>query len=152
MSVTSNRHSTNSRFNFPRQQEQIDGCDAFLVIYSVVDKASFTRAEYFLSLLQDMDLLRSRCCILVGNKIDLARSRAISSQGECFSVSLFLFSTRLLGRCSFGNVHNWNSFSKKLNDFHCKLLWELFGQSWQEEGGKEWEDWSIQTQQQKLLL
>lgn len=64
------------------RQAQIDGCDAFLVIYSVVDKASFTRAEYFLSLLQDMDLLRSRCCILVGNKIDLARSRAISSQGE----------------------------------------------------------------------
>lgn len=63
-------------------QDQIDGCDAFLVIYSVVDKASFTRAEYFLSILQDMDLLRSRCCILVGNKIDLARSRAISSQGE----------------------------------------------------------------------
>jgi len=64
-----------------RLQEQIDGCDAFLVIYSVVDKASFTRAEYFLTLLQDMDLLRPRCCILVGNKIDLARSRAISSQG-----------------------------------------------------------------------
>lgn len=63
-------------------QDQIDGCDGFLVIYSVVDKASFTRAEYFLSLLQDMDLLRSRCCILVGNKIDLARSRAISSQGK----------------------------------------------------------------------
>lgn len=63
-------------------QDQIDGCDGFLVIYSVVDKASFTRAEYFLSFLQDMDLLRSRCCILVGNKIDLARSRAISSQGR----------------------------------------------------------------------
>lgn len=56
------------------------------MIYSVVDKSSFTRAEYFLSLLQDMDLLRSRGCILVGNKIDLARSRAISSQGE-FSVN-----------------------------------------------------------------
>lgn len=66
----------------PNKQDQIDGCDAFLVIYSVVDKASFTRAEYFLTLLQDMDLLRSRCCILVGNKIDLARSRAISSQGK----------------------------------------------------------------------
>lgn len=68
--------------SFPLFQNEIDGCDAFLVIYSVVDKASFTRAEYFLSLLQDMDLLRSRCCILVGNKIDLARSRAISSQGR----------------------------------------------------------------------
>ena len=63
-------------------KDQIDGCDAFLVMYSVVDKASFTRAEYFLSLLHDLDLLKSRCCILIGNKIDLARSRAVSSQGK----------------------------------------------------------------------
>jgi hypothetical protein len=70
------------------EQDQIDGCDGFLVIYSVVDKASFTRAEYFLTLLQDMDLLRSRCCILVGNKIDLARSRAISSQGKVMILKL----------------------------------------------------------------
>ena len=66
-------------------QDQIDGCDAFLVIYSVVDKASFTRAEYFLTLLHDLDLLKSRCCILIGNKIDLARSRAVSSQGKLFN-------------------------------------------------------------------
>jgi GTPase SAR1 family protein len=75
-------------------QGTIDGCDAFLVIYSVVDKASFTRAEYFLSLLQDLDLLRSRCCILVGNKIDLARSRAISSQGK-FNLSKLISLTSL---------------------------------------------------------
>lgn len=55
---------------------------SFYLNYIVVDKSSFTRAEYFLTLLQDMDLLRSRACILVGNKIDLARSRAISSQGR----------------------------------------------------------------------
>ncbi|CAO1428938.1 unnamed protein product [Diamesa tonsa] len=67
-------------------KDQIDGCDAFLVMYSVVDKASFTRAEYFLSLLHDLDLLKSRCCILIGNKIDLARSRAVSSQdGKCMA-------------------------------------------------------------------
>ncbi|CAO1432657.1 unnamed protein product [Diamesa hyperborea] len=67
-------------------KDQIDGCDAFLVIYSVVDKASFTRAEYFLTLLHDLDLLKSRCCILIGNKIDLARSRAVSSQdGKCMA-------------------------------------------------------------------
>lgn len=77
-----------SKTNKISLQEQIDGCDGFLVIYSVVDKASFTRAEYFLSLLQDMDLLRSRCCILIGNKIDLARSRAISSQGKRSNPSL----------------------------------------------------------------
>ncbi len=30
---------------------------------------------------QDMDLIRTRPVILVANKIDLARSRAVSSQG-----------------------------------------------------------------------
>lgn len=56
--------------------------DAFVVLYSVVDKASFLKAETELNRLQDTDLLRSRPVILVGNKIDLARSRAVSTQGE----------------------------------------------------------------------
>lgn len=88
-------------------QDQIDGCDAFLVVYSVVDKASFTRAEYFLSILQDMDLLRSRCCILVGNKIDLARSRAISSQGESTPSVLYIHYANLI--------------------LHLVLRWKMFG-------------------------
>lgn len=56
--------------------------DAFVVLYSVVDKASFLKAEAELTRLQDADLLRSRPAILVGNKIDLARSRAVSTQGK----------------------------------------------------------------------
>lgn len=55
--------------------------DAFVVLYSVVDKASFLKAEIELTRLQDADMLRSRPAILVGNKIDLARSRAVSTQG-----------------------------------------------------------------------
>ncbi|XP_049818578.1 GTP-binding protein REM 1 [Aethina tumida] len=60
--------------------------DAFVVLYSVVDKASFLKAEAELTRLQDADLLRSRPAILVGNKIDLARSRAVSTQdGKCLA-------------------------------------------------------------------
>ncbi|XP_057663535.1 GTP-binding protein REM 1 isoform X2 [Diorhabda carinulata] len=60
--------------------------DAFIVLYSVVDKASFLKAETELSRLQDSDQLRSRPAILVANKIDLARSRAVSTQdGKCLA-------------------------------------------------------------------
>lgn len=47
----------------------------------MVDKASYTRIEQLLMQLQDGDLIRTRPVIIVANKIDLARSRAVSSQG-----------------------------------------------------------------------
>ncbi|XP_058055029.1 GTP-binding protein REM 2 isoform X1 [Anopheles bellator] len=60
--------------------------DAFLVVFSVVDKATFSRADQLLNMLHDMDVSRSRPTILVANKIDLARSRAVSSQdGKCLA-------------------------------------------------------------------
>ncbi|CAH1099737.1 unnamed protein product [Psylliodes chrysocephalus] len=60
--------------------------DAFIVLYSVVDKASFLKAETELSRLQDSDQLRTRPAILVANKIDLARCRAVSTQdGKCMA-------------------------------------------------------------------
>jgi len=55
--------------------------DAFIVVYSVIDKNSFQRAEDELARLQNWDALRGRALIVVGNKIDLARSRAVSTQG-----------------------------------------------------------------------
>lgn len=61
-------------------------CDAFIVMYSVIDKASFQKAEDELSRLQDLELLRTSPAILVGNKVDLVRSRAVSSQdGKCLA-------------------------------------------------------------------
>ncbi|CAH1372826.1 GTP-binding protein REM 1 [Tenebrio molitor] len=60
--------------------------DAFVILYSVVDKASFLKVEIELTKLQDADLLRSRPAIIVANKIDLARSRAVSAQdGKCLA-------------------------------------------------------------------
>lgn len=56
--------------------------DAFVVMYSVIDKTSFKTVEDELARLQNWDALRSRSLIVVGNKIDLVRSRAVSTQGE----------------------------------------------------------------------
>ncbi|XP_045526854.1 GTP-binding protein REM 1 [Pieris brassicae] len=75
--------------NCTSAREEIDRCeppDAFVVIYSVVDKASFQKAEQELARLLDSDMLRCRPAVLVGNKIDLARSRAVSTQdGKCLA-------------------------------------------------------------------
>jgi len=56
--------------------------DAFLIMYSVIDKTSFKTTEDELARLQNWDALRSRALIVVGNKIDLVRSRAVSTQGK----------------------------------------------------------------------
>lgn len=65
-----------------RLQDEYTQADAFVLVYSCVDKASFTRIEQLLMTLQDLDLLRTRPVIIAANKIDLARSRAVSSQGK----------------------------------------------------------------------
>ncbi|XP_026733626.1 uncharacterized protein LOC113497969 [Trichoplusia ni] len=82
-----------SEFHFltgsPEKKEEIERAeppDAFVVIYSVVDKASFQKSEQELARLLDCDMLRARPALLVGNKIDLARSRAVSTQdGKCLA-------------------------------------------------------------------
>ena len=56
--------------------------DAYAMMYSVIDKTSFKTTEDELARLQNWDALRSRALILVGNKIDLVRSRAVSTQGN----------------------------------------------------------------------
>lgn len=66
--------------------ERSEPPDAFVVIYSVVDKSSYQKAEQELARLLDYDMLRCRPALLVANKIDLARSRAISTQdGKCLA-------------------------------------------------------------------
>lgn len=68
------------------EMEELTKMDAFLVVYSVVDKATFNQAEQLLNMLHNMDLTRTRPTILVANKIDLARSRSVSAQdGKCMA-------------------------------------------------------------------
>jgi len=61
---------------------RLDPPDAFVLVYSVVDRSSFQKAEAELRKLQEWDLTRMKAVVLVGNKIDLVRSRAVSTQGE----------------------------------------------------------------------
>lgn len=55
--------------------------DAYLVIFSVVDKNSFETAEMILKNLREHEILRLKPAILVGNKVDMARSREVTAQG-----------------------------------------------------------------------
>lgn len=67
-------------------KEELAKSDAFLVVFSCVDKSTFNQAEQLLNMLHNMDLTRFRPTILVANKIDLARSRTVSSQdGKCMA-------------------------------------------------------------------
>ncbi|XP_043506391.1 GTP-binding protein RAD [Frieseomelitta varia] len=70
----------------PTTELEVIHPDAFVIMYSVIDKASFQRAEEYLERLHDQDFLRGRSAILVGNKVDLVRSRVVSSQdGKCMA-------------------------------------------------------------------
>ncbi|XP_011049720.1 PREDICTED: GTP-binding protein RAD [Acromyrmex echinatior] len=72
--------------NLKIELEKMPLPDAFVVMYSVIDKASFQRAEEYLARLHDQDLLRGKPAILVGNKVDLVRSRVVSPQdGKCLA-------------------------------------------------------------------
>lgn len=60
--------------------------DAYVIMYSVIDKASFQKAEQELNRLLVGDFLRLKPAILVANKVDLVRTRAISTQdGKCLA-------------------------------------------------------------------
>ena len=59
--------------------------EGYMVVYAVDDENSVVVAEQILSYLKSEDIIESQAVILVANKIDLVRSREISSAGKCTS-------------------------------------------------------------------
>ncbi|XP_022645626.1 uncharacterized protein LOC111243793 isoform X2 [Varroa destructor] len=60
--------------------------DAYLVVYSMTSKSSFGAAKEFLQTIRKWDNMAARAVILVANKTDLVRLRAIStSEGRSFA-------------------------------------------------------------------
>lgn len=55
---------------------------AYIVVYSVVDRSSLQIAEETLQSLWKTDSIASKAVILVGNKTDLVRSRTVTTEGE----------------------------------------------------------------------
>ena len=53
-----------------------------MVVYSIIDRDSFLEAEEILEYLNMQTCKGRRARILVGNKVDLERSRQVSSKGE----------------------------------------------------------------------
>lgn len=56
--------------------------DLFVVVYSVVDRASFKAAEKVLQYLKENEMLLTKGAILVGNKTDLERHREVNRQSK----------------------------------------------------------------------
>jgi GTPase SAR1 family protein len=55
---------------------------AFVLIYSITDRGSFQFAEEVLKYLWRESCTKEKAVILVGNKVDLARSRIIKCEGN----------------------------------------------------------------------
>lgn len=55
---------------------------ACIIVYSIVQKSSFRCAEEILNYLWRENVTKDKAVILVGNKADLARSRAITTSGK----------------------------------------------------------------------
>ena len=55
---------------------------ACIVVYSIVESDSFTKAQETLQYLANQSCKDKRARILVGNKVDLQRSRQVSIQGR----------------------------------------------------------------------
>ena len=53
---------------------------ACMVVYSIIDKESYTRAEEILHYLATQSCSDRRARILVGNKVDLERSRQVTGE------------------------------------------------------------------------
>lgn len=73
---------------------------AYCVVYSTTDRASVHVAEEVLQTLWRSDYVSARAVILVGNKVDLVRSRLVSTEGKraysspiVFPRSIYLQST-----------------------------------------------------------
>ena len=54
----------------------------YMVVYAVDDESSVDVAEQILAYLKSEDIIETQAVILVANKIDLVRSREISSNGK----------------------------------------------------------------------
>lgn len=59
----------------------IDSADAYLVVYAIDDRESFKRAQSITSEILGRCKIAS-AIVLVGNKSDLVRSRAVTYEGK----------------------------------------------------------------------
>jgi Rad and Gem related GTP binding protein 1 len=75
---------------------------ACIVVYSIVQKSSFRCAEEILNYLWRENVTKDKAVIVVGNKADLARSRAMTTSGKFHAE---LLSKKQTSLSSFNYVH-----------------------------------------------
>ncbi|GBM66851.1 hypothetical protein AVEN_128524-1 [Araneus ventricosus] len=62
-------------------EDQLEA-DAYVVVYTITDRSSFEKAVDILFKLRERGCTMNKAVILVGNKSDLVRSRAITADGK----------------------------------------------------------------------
>ena len=69
--------------------------DAYVVVYSITDRTSFQTAVQLIKNIREREIATKRHVpiILVGNKTDLVRKRAVTKEGSLIFAVLFLFWT-----------------------------------------------------------
>lgn len=82
----------------PAREHYMQTGDAYLLLYSVTDRASFLRASELRITLRRFRPAQHTPIILVGNKCDLARRREVSVNGEETQRFLCVDEVRPLGR------------------------------------------------------
>lgn len=64
-------------------QSHFKGAHGCICMYDITDEQSFQKAQYYMQLATKEHGIDGRCCILIGNKVDLEEQRAvIKEKGE----------------------------------------------------------------------
>ncbi|XP_076032719.1 rad, Gem/Kir family member 3 isoform X2 [Oratosquilla oratoria] len=59
------------------EAQRVEGPNGWVIVYSITDRSSFQRASEELTKLQGMGALRGKAIVIVANKCELVRSRAV---------------------------------------------------------------------------
>lgn len=76
---------------------QVENClttydpHAFVLVYSITDRSSFGFADEILKYLWSESYTKEKVVILVGNKVDLARSRIMKTDGNLLVLNTYSF-------------------------------------------------------------
>ena len=66
-------------------EDPILHCDCVIVVFSVTDSSSLVKAETILQQLWQSGNLNTKVVIVVGNKVDLVRTRVVPIHGKCLN-------------------------------------------------------------------
>ena len=93
------------------------------MVYSIVDKDSFIKAQDILQYLAKQSCNDKRAIILVGNKVDLQRSRQVSIQGKDNKIYKTSWCWALQ-KARLGSRHSDTNVNAKKSEIHASFIFK----------------------------